>query len=96
MIGGAPTQRDDRGTMPTRGLDRVLLIADAVPYEGYVLFPYHAAATKNRFRWQFGVVVPEPQAALDASESAAGTRGRTTLGDGPLPPSLSPSGRPAT
>lgn len=33
-------------------------VADAVLYEGYVLYPYRASATKNRVRWQFGVVVP--------------------------------------
>jgi hypothetical protein len=35
-------------------------IADAVLYEGYVLYPYRASAAKNRFRWQFGVVAPRP------------------------------------
>jgi hypothetical protein len=33
-------------------------IADAVLYEGYVLYPYRASALKNRFRWQFGVIAP--------------------------------------
>ncbi|MGH7720940.1 MAG: hypothetical protein ACREON_19100, partial [Gemmatimonadaceae bacterium] len=33
-------------------------VADAVLYEGYVLYPYRASAVKNRVRWQFGVVVP--------------------------------------
>lgn len=33
-------------------------IADAVLYEGYLLYPYTASAPKNRIRWQFGVVVP--------------------------------------
>lgn len=33
-------------------------IADAVLYEGYVLYPYRASAAKNRLRWQFGIVVP--------------------------------------
>jgi hypothetical protein len=32
--------------------------ADAVLFEGYVLYPYRASAAKNRFRWQFGVLVP--------------------------------------
>jgi len=35
-------------------------VADAVLYEGYVLYPYRASATKNQFRWQFGVVAPRP------------------------------------
>ena len=33
-------------------------IADAVLYEGYVLYPYRASAQKNQVRWQFGVVAP--------------------------------------
>jgi hypothetical protein len=33
-------------------------VADAVLFEGYVLYPYRASAPKNRLRWQFGVVVP--------------------------------------
>jgi hypothetical protein len=33
-------------------------VADAVLYEGYVLYPYRASAAKNRSRFQFGVVVP--------------------------------------
>ena len=37
---------------------RVERIADAVMYEGYVLYPYRASAVQNRFRWQFGVVAP--------------------------------------
>jgi hypothetical protein len=33
-------------------------IADAVLYEGYVLYPYRASAAKNRVRWQVGLVTP--------------------------------------
>ncbi|MFD7919299.1 hypothetical protein ACFV3R_08755 [Streptomyces sp. NPDC059740] len=33
-------------------------VADAVLLEGYVLYPYRASASKNRLRWQFGVLVP--------------------------------------
>lgn len=33
-------------------------IADAVLYEGYILYPYRASADKNRVRWQWGVVGP--------------------------------------
>jgi hypothetical protein len=38
--------------------ERARKIADAVLYEGYILYPYRPSATKNRFRWQFGVVAP--------------------------------------
>jgi len=38
--------------------DAVERIADAVLYEGYLLYPYRASAVKNRMRWQFGVIAP--------------------------------------
>jgi hypothetical protein len=34
-------------------------IADAVLFEGYVLYPYRASSVKNRLRWQFGVIAPQ-------------------------------------
>ena len=34
--------------------DRARAIADAVLYEGYLLYPYRASSSKNRSRWQFG------------------------------------------
>jgi hypothetical protein len=46
-------------------LDRVRAIADAVLYEGYLLYPYRASSAKNRSRWQFGVLGP-PHAAAGA------------------------------
>jgi hypothetical protein len=33
-------------------------IAEAVLYEGYMLYPYRASAVKNRQRWNFGVLCP--------------------------------------
>jgi hypothetical protein len=33
-------------------------IADAVLYEGYILYPYRASSRKNQVRWQFGVLAP--------------------------------------
>jgi hypothetical protein len=44
-------------------------IADAVLYEGYVLYPYRASAKKNQIRWQFGVVFP-PEYAKRALENS--------------------------
>ena len=38
--------------------DRARAIADAVLFEGYVLYPYRATAPKNQFRWAFGVLAP--------------------------------------
>ncbi|MEV0384037.1 hypothetical protein [Nonomuraea sp. NPDC050643] len=40
------------------GMERARAIADAVLYEGYLLYPYRASAAKNRVRWQWGVVMP--------------------------------------
>ncbi len=37
---------------------RIEEIADAVLYEGYLLYPYRASAVKNRQRWNFGVLYP--------------------------------------
>ncbi len=45
-------------------------VADAVLYEGYILYPYRASAQKNRSRWQFGVLMPPGYAAADPSESS--------------------------
>jgi hypothetical protein len=39
-------------------VDRVREIADAVLYEGYVLWPYRRSAMKNHQRWTFGGVHP--------------------------------------
>ncbi|MGJ6960301.1 hypothetical protein ACSDR0_00205 [Streptosporangium sp. G11] len=39
-------------------MDIARRVADAVLYEGYLLYPYRASATKNQVRWQFGVLVP--------------------------------------
>ncbi|MDQ6849257.1 MAG: hypothetical protein M3070_04640 [Actinomycetota bacterium] len=33
-------------------------VADAVLYEGYLLYPYRASSGKNQSRWQFGVLGP--------------------------------------
>ena len=51
------------------GLDMVRQVADAVLYEGYILYPYRASAQKNRSRWQFGVLMPPAYVAADPSET---------------------------
>jgi hypothetical protein len=45
-------------------------VADAVVYEGYILYPYRASAQKNRTRWQFGVLMPADYADAEPNESA--------------------------
>lgn len=49
-------------------LEGVRAVADAVLYEGYVLYPYRASARKNHVRWQFGVLVPPSYAAMGTGE----------------------------
>ncbi|MGH8860488.1 MAG: hypothetical protein ACRDVG_04510, partial [Jatrophihabitantaceae bacterium] len=54
--------------MPDR-FASVRAVADAVLYEGYVLYPYRASSSKNQTRWQFGVLMPP--GFDDASERSA-------------------------
>ena len=49
------------------GLSLARAVADAVLYEGYLLYPYRASSAKNQARWQFGVLGPP-----GAAESGAG------------------------
>jgi hypothetical protein len=44
-------------------------VADAVLYEGYLLYPYRATSGKNRVRFQFGVIVPRDRSEPDSSET---------------------------
>ncbi|MGW1376332.1 hypothetical protein ACWD6P_18955 [Streptomyces sp. NPDC002446] len=58
------------GVLPDETADRFAAarqVADAVLFEGYVLYPYRASAAKNRLRWQFGVLVP-PNWGADSAE----------------------------
>jgi hypothetical protein len=45
-------------TTPASLFDPALRVADAVLFEGYLLYPYRASAAKNQVRWQFGVLMP--------------------------------------
>ena len=51
--------------------DRARAVADAVLYEGYLLYPYRANSSKNQSRWQFGVL--GPQGAADTGIGEDGT-----------------------
>ena len=48
----------------------VAAVADAVLFEGYLLYPYRASAQKNQVRWQWGVLVPQGYGA-DSGETSA-------------------------
>ena len=56
------------GNQATMNLGAVRSIADAVLYEGYILYPYRASSQKNQSRWQFGVVMAPGYAAAEPSE----------------------------
>jgi len=46
-------------------------IADAILYEGYILYPYRASALKNGQRWNFGVLYPPAYAAAQQGSDAS-------------------------
>jgi hypothetical protein len=50
------------GGLPSSGRgaswEAACAVADAVLYEGYLLYPYRRSSPKNRVRWQFGVLAP--------------------------------------
>ena len=47
---------------------RARAVADAVMYEGYLLYPYRGTSRKNQSRWQFGVLGPPGAAAAGFGE----------------------------
>ncbi|MGZ4472539.1 MAG: hypothetical protein ACXVXM_11295 [Nocardioidaceae bacterium] len=63
--------------MNQRGLARARTVADAVLYEGYLLYPYRASSAKNQSRWQFGVL--GPPGAFDAGFGEPATMRLQTL-----------------
>ena len=54
----------------TAPMDIAREVADAVLYEGYLLYPYRASAAKNQIRWQWGVLMPSAYAAAGHGEHA--------------------------
>jgi hypothetical protein len=49
-----PVAGDVIGATP--GFEHASAVADAVLYEGYVLYPYRKSSSKNQVRWQFGIL----------------------------------------
>jgi hydrogenase maturation protease len=45
-------------------------IAEAVLYEGYILYPYRASAVKNRQRWNFGALCPQSYSVVQKGTEA--------------------------
>ena len=52
-------------------LVRAHQVADAVLYEGYLLYPYRASSPKNQVRWQFGVLGPPGAAEAGVGEPSS-------------------------
>ena len=52
----------------TSSWDRARAVADAVLYEGYLLYPYRGTSSKNQSRWQFGVLSPPGAAEAGLGE----------------------------
>jgi hypothetical protein len=59
-------------------------VADAVLYEGYVLYPYRASSRKNQARFQWGVLTPRAFSEADGSERWA-MRTECLIAPGPSP-----------
>jgi hypothetical protein len=57
-------------TSQIREASLVERIADAVLYEGYILYPYRPSAVKNQQRWNFGVLCPESYAIAQRAPKA--------------------------
>jgi len=57
-------------------VDAVSRIAQAVLYEGHVLWPYRRSSLKNRERWTFGRLHPEGRRGPD---EAAALQAQTLL-----------------
>jgi hypothetical protein len=49
-------------------------IADAVLFEGYILYPYRPSAIKNQKRWNFGTLFPRGFAQAQSPEEASSFR----------------------
>ncbi|MFF4309224.1 hypothetical protein [Streptomyces sp. NPDC001507] len=64
--GRAPrTALVDGSGRPVPTFEAMSAVADAVLYEGYLLYPYRRSSPKNRARWQFGVLFPRDWAEAD-------------------------------
>ncbi|MFK4150047.1 hypothetical protein [Streptomyces sp. NPDC004065] len=56
---------DGPGGPEGSAFERLGAVADAILYEGYLLYPYRRSSGKNKVRWQFGVLLPRDWAERD-------------------------------
>ncbi len=54
--------------------EQVEKIANAVLYEGYILYPYRKSAVKNQQRWNFGTLYPQAYSEARGGEEAFRTQ----------------------
>ncbi|MFE1328441.1 hypothetical protein ACFW7K_30030 [Streptomyces sp. NPDC058735] len=64
-VGTAGTATRDGADRSPGVFARMSAVADAVLYEGYLLYPYRRSSAKNRVRWQFGVLFPRDWVEAD-------------------------------
>ncbi|MFF6914667.1 hypothetical protein [Streptomyces sp. NPDC012466] len=57
------------GGLAPGAFEQLSAVADAVLYEGYLLYPYRRSSAKNRVRWQFGVLFPRDWVEADGPVS---------------------------
>ncbi|MGW3495947.1 hypothetical protein [Streptomyces sp. NPDC001020] len=53
-----PALEPGRARPASPPFEQACAVADAVLYEGYLLYPYRRSSPKNRVRWQFGILAP--------------------------------------
>ena len=58
-------------SLPAEHLAYARGVADAILYEGYLLYPYRQSSRKNQARFQFGVLMPPAYATVDDNEPSA-------------------------
>ena len=75
LLGGSGRVTDGCSTGHDDALAAARVLADALLYEGYLLYPYRRSSGKNRVRWQFGVLAPPAWARAHGStqDSVAGS-----------------------
>src|SRR5690349_7108215 len=61
-------------------------IANAVLYEGYMLYPYRASSVKNRQRWTFGGIYPRAYSEAQAGSDAWTTQAEVLVAGQPDSP----------
>jgi hypothetical protein len=74
---GANAGFDRRGEIVNREMARK--VADAVLYEGYMLYPYRPSAIKNRQRWSFGTLYPAAYHEVQAGTERSGMHSECLL-----------------